>query len=185
MERLIAESGVTHAVMTPSALATLDPAAVPSLMTVLSAGEACPPELMRRWVSAGRRFFNLYGPPTETTIWATADGPFSPADDMTIGTAVPGVGALVLDRGLRPTPAGGVVGELYLVGDQLAIGYLGRPGLTAERFVANPYSNGIRMYRTGDRAVRRADGRLVYHAAMTSSSRCADCVSSSARSTTR
>ncbi len=161
LERLIADSGVTHAVMTPSTLATLDPAAVPSLSTVLSAGEACPPELMRRWVSAGRRFFNLYGP-TETTIWATADGPFSPTDDMTIGTAVPGVGALVLDRGLRPTPAG-VVGELYLVGDQLAIGYLGRPGLTAERFVANPYSNGVRMYRTGDRVVRRADGRLIYH----------------------
>ncbi|WP_372512880.1 amino acid adenylation domain-containing protein [Gordonia alkanivorans] len=161
LERLIAESGVTHAVMTPSALATLDPAAVPALSTVLSAGEACPPELMRRWVSAGRRFFNLYGP-TETTIWATADGPFSSADDMTIGTAVPGVGALVLDRGLRPAPAG-VVGELYLVGDQLAIGYLGRPGLTAERFVANPYADGSRMYRTGDRVVRRADGRMLYH----------------------
>ncbi|MFV3116270.1 amino acid adenylation domain-containing protein [Gordonia amicalis] len=161
LERLIAETGVTHAVMTPSALATLDPAAVPALATVLSAGEACPPELMRRWVSAGRRFFNLYGP-TETTIWATSDGPFTPADDMTIGTAVPGVGALVLDRGLRPAPAG-VVGELYLVGDQLAIGYLGRPGLTAERFVANPYSDGSRMYRTGDRVVRRADGRLIYH----------------------
>ncbi|WP_441316568.1 amino acid adenylation domain-containing protein [Gordonia paraffinivorans] len=161
LERLITETGVTHVVMTPSALATLEPAAVPSLTTVLSVGEACPPELMRRWVSAGKRFFNLYGP-TETTIWATADGPFDLSDEVTIGSAVPGVGALVLDRGLRPTPPG-VVGELYIVGEQLAIGYLGRPGLTAERFVANPYGSGDRMYRTGDRVVRRPDGRLVYH----------------------
>ncbi|WP_168699210.1 non-ribosomal peptide synthetase [Gordonia paraffinivorans] len=161
LERLIIETGVTHVVMTPSALATLETAAVPSLTTVLSVGEACPPELMRRWVSAGKRFFNLYGP-TETTIWATADGPFHVSDDITIGSAVPGVGALVLDRGLRPTPPG-VVGELYLTGEQLAIGYLGRPGLTAERFVANPYGAGDRMYRTGDRVVRRPDGRLVYH----------------------
>ncbi|MBY4572419.1 non-ribosomal peptide synthetase [Gordonia paraffinivorans] len=161
LERLITETGVTHVVMTPSALATLETAAVPSLTTVLSVGEACPPELMRRWVSAGKRFFNLYGP-TETTIWATADGPFDLSDEVTIGSAVPGVGALVLDRGLRPTPPG-VVGELYIVGEQLAIGYLGRPGLTAERFVANPYGAGDRMYRTGDRVVRRPDGRLVYH----------------------
>nr|WP_255218667.1 non-ribosomal peptide synthetase [Gordonia paraffinivorans] len=161
LERLIIETGVTHVVMTPSALATLETAAVPSLTTVLSVGEACPPELMRRWVSAGKRFFNLYGP-TETTIWATADGPFHVSDDITIGSAVPGVGALVLDRGLRPTPPG-VVSELYLTGEQLAIGYLGRPGLTAERFVANPYGSGDRMYRTGDRVVRRPDGRLVYH----------------------
>ncbi|WP_168703427.1 amino acid adenylation domain-containing protein [Gordonia paraffinivorans] len=161
LERLITEACVTHVVMTPSALATLEPAAVPSLTTVLSVGEACPPELMRRWVSAGKRFFNLYGP-TETTIWATADGPFELSDEVTIGAAVPGVGALVLDRGLRPTPPG-VVGELYIVGEQLAIGYLGRPGLTAERFVANPFGSGDRMYRTGDRVVRRPDGRLVYH----------------------
>lgn len=160
LERLIAENGVTHAVMTPSALATLDPGAVPTLTTVLSAGEACPPELMRRWAAAGVRFLNLYGP-TEATIWATADGPLSPDDEITIGRAVDGVGALVLDSGLQLTPDG-VLGELYLTGDQLALGYLQRSGQTAGAFVANPFDPGERMYRTGDLAVRREDGRLIY-----------------------
>ncbi|GAC56448.1 putative non-ribosomal peptide synthetase [Gordonia hirsuta DSM 44140 = NBRC 16056] len=160
LERLIAQHGVTHAVMTPSALATLDPRTIPSLTTVLSAGEACPPELMRRWAEAGRSFFNLYGP-TEATIWATCDGPLRVDDEITIGHPIDGVGALVLDSGLQPTPVG-VVGELYLTGEQLVLGYLQRPDQTATSFVANPYEPGQRMYRTGDRATRREDGKLVY-----------------------
>ena len=160
LERFIAAHGVTHAVMTPSALSTLDPTTVPSLRTVLSAGEACPDEVLRRWSEHGRRFFNLYGP-TEATIWATADGPLRPTDEITIGRALDGVGALVLDAGLQPTPTG-VVGELYLTGDQLALGYLSRRGQTSAAFVADPFGPGRRMYRTGDRVVRREDGRLVY-----------------------
>ncbi|MFT3661296.1 MAG: amino acid adenylation domain-containing protein [Gordonia sp. (in: high G+C Gram-positive bacteria)] len=160
LELLIARHRVTHAVMTPSALATLDPQAVPSLRTVLSAGEACPPELVRRWVEAGRDFSNLYGP-TETTIWATYDGPLTADDDVTIGRAIDGVGALVLDAGLQLAPVG-VVGDLYLTGEQLVLGYLQRPGQTATSFVADPFDPGTRMYRTGDRAARRSDGRLTY-----------------------
>ncbi|MCF3940804.1 non-ribosomal peptide synthetase [Gordonia tangerina] len=151
---------VSHAVMTPSALATLEPAAVPSLSRVISVGEACPPDLMRRWARAGRAFFNLYGP-TEVTIWATAAGPLHEGDEVTIGRAVPGVGALVLDPALRPVPAG-VPGELYLSGIQLAQAYHGRPDLTATRFVANPFGDGERMYRTGDRVVRTTSGALRY-----------------------
>ncbi len=161
LEQLIAAEGVTHVVMTPSALATLDPAAVPTLTTVLSAGEACPPELVDRWVRAGRSFHNLYGP-TEATIWATADGPLRADDVVTVGHGVPGVGAYVLDPGLRPVPDG-VPGELYLSGEQLARGYRGRSGLTATTFIANPFAAGERLYRTGDRVTRRADGRLIYH----------------------
>lgn len=160
LERRIADQSVTHALLTPSALATLDPAAVPTLQTVFSGGEACPPDLMRRWTEDGRAFYNLYGP-TEVTIWSTCDGPFSPDDEVTIGNATPGVGALVLDSALQPT-RDGVVGELYLTGDQLALGYLQRPGQTVTSFVANPYASGRRMYRTGDRVARRADGRLDY-----------------------
>ncbi|AZG48348.1 non-ribosomal peptide synthetase [Gordonia insulae] len=158
---IIATGGVTHAVMTPSALSTLEPQAVPGLSTVVSVGEPCPPELMRRWVGAGRRFLNLYGP-TEATIWATATGPMRADDVVTIGTPVPGVGALVLDRGLRPVPAG-VPGELYLTGTQLARGYHGRTDLTAGRFVADPFTSGARMYRTGDRVVRTSSGALIYY----------------------
>ncbi|MFZ2510975.1 MAG: amino acid adenylation domain-containing protein [Gordonia sp. (in: high G+C Gram-positive bacteria)] len=160
LERFIARHRVTHAVMTPSALSTVDPRNVPSLQCVLSAGEACPPELMRRWAASGCRFFNLYGP-TEATIWATVDGPLRAADEITIGRPIDGVGALVLDTSLQVTPLG-VLGELYLTGDQLALGYLDRAGQTAGAFVANPFEPGRRMYRTGDMVIRRADGRLTY-----------------------
>jgi amino acid adenylation domain-containing protein len=157
---LIDRHRVTHAVMTPSALGTLEPAAVPSLGRVISVGEACPPDLMRRWARAGRAFFNLYGP-TEVTIWATAAGPMHEGDEVTVGRAVPGVGALVLDQTLRPVPEG-VPGELYLSGSQLARAYHRRSDLTATRFVANPFGAGERMYRTGDRVVRTATGNLRY-----------------------
>lgn len=157
---LIREQGVTHAVMTPSALSTIEPAAVPRLRRVISVGEACPPDLMRKWAKAGRRFHNLYGP-TEVTIWATAAGPMSEHDEVTIGAPIPGVGAVVLDRGLRPVPTG-VPGELYLRGVQLARGYHRRSALTATRFVADPYDSGARMYRTGDRVIRTVRGDLRY-----------------------
>ncbi|WP_324290183.1 non-ribosomal peptide synthetase [Gordonia sp. SL306] len=160
LAELIDRHRVTHAVMTPSALGTLEPAAVPSLSRVISVGEACPPDLMRKWARAGRAFFNLYGP-TEVTIWATAAGPLHEGDEVTIGQAVPGVGGLVLDHTLRPVPVG-VPGELYLSGAQLARAYHRRSDLTATRFVANPFSAGDRMYRTGDRAVRTASGNLRY-----------------------
>ncbi|MFW0784010.1 amino acid adenylation domain-containing protein [Gordonia sp. CPCC 206044] len=161
LAELIAHTGATHAVMTPSALSTLEPAAVPGLSTVTSVGEACPPELVRRWAGAGRAFFNLYGP-TEATIWATAAGPLRADDTVTVGSPVPGVGALVLDRMLRPVPTG-VPGELYLTGLQLARGYHGRADLSATRFTANPFEPGGRMYRTGDRVTRTAQGELIYH----------------------
>ncbi|WP_341264554.1 amino acid adenylation domain-containing protein [Gordonia hydrophobica] len=157
---LIAAHLVTHVVMTPSAMISLEPESLPTLQTLASVGEACPPELMRRWASAGRRFFNLYGP-TESTIWATSAGPLSADDEVTIGTAAPGVHAYVLGDSLRPTPAD-VPGELYLAGDQIALGYLGRPDLTTSRFVADPFASGARMYRTGDRVTRGPDGVLTY-----------------------
>lgn len=158
LARVIADGQVTHAMMTPSVLSTIDPVDVPSLQTVMAAGEACSVELVRRW--SDRRFFNAYGP-TEATVIATVDGPMSRNDQVTIGTAWPGVGALVLDSALRPAPDG-VTGELYLTGDQVALGYLHQTPLTSVRFVANPYGPG-RMYRTGDRVTRRSDGRIVYH----------------------
>ncbi|GAB32431.1 non-ribosomal peptide synthetase [Gordonia otitidis] len=160
LENLIATQRITHAVMTPSALATLDPTRVPDLSHVISVGEACPPELSRRWVRAGHAFYNLYGP-TEVTIWATAAGPLSESDEVPIGSEVPGVVAHVLDHALRPA-APGVPGELYLSGVQLARGYHRRPDLTCGRFVADPFGSGGRMYRTGDRVVRDRDGILRY-----------------------
>ncbi|MVU76664.1 amino acid adenylation domain-containing protein [Nocardia sp. ET3-3] len=145
---LITAQGVTHLVITPSALATLDPDAVTSVRVLAVAGEAIGPDLVARW-STGRTLINLYGP-TEFTIWATASEPLADGQPVTIGTPIRGAGTLVLDDRLRPVPMG-VAGELYLAGPALARGYHNRPGLTAARFVADPYGRpGERLYRTGD-----------------------------------
>ncbi|MFE3618035.1 AMP-binding protein, partial [Streptomyces anulatus] len=92
---------------------------------------------------------NLYGP-TEYTIWATGSEPLSATEPVTIGSPVRGAAALVLDDRLCPVPVG-VAGELYLAGTALARGYHARPGLTATRFVADPFGGaGECLYRTGD-----------------------------------
>ncbi|MBN6042356.1 non-ribosomal peptide synthetase, partial [Amycolatopsis sp. 195334CR] len=126
--------------------------------TVVFAGEALPPELVRRMPS-GLRVVNAYGP-TEATVYAATWEAGDPGAVTPIGRPVAGLGLYVLDGGLRPVPIG-VPGELYLSGAGVARGYLGRPGLTATRFVANPFGAG-RMYRTGDVVRWRADGELEY-----------------------
>ncbi|GAA5084897.1 non-ribosomal peptide synthetase [Nocardia iowensis] len=137
---------VTHLNVTPTVVGSLDPATLPDLRTVIVGGDACPPELVAKW--SGRTLLNGYGP-TETTVTVTLSEPLVPAAPVTIGGLVRGVSAVVLDPWLRPVPPG-TVGELYLAGAGLARGYHQRNGLTAGRFVANPYDAGTRMYRTGD-----------------------------------
>ncbi|MFI1916417.1 amino acid adenylation domain-containing protein [Nocardia sp. NPDC020380] len=146
--RVFIEEGITHAFITTSALGTVDPTGVTALRHVLVGGEALPPDLVARW-APGRRLYNVYGP-TETTIVTVISQPMTPGGQITIGGPIRGVGATVLDARLHPAPAG-VTGELHLAGAALARGYLRRPGLTAQRFVANPFGKpGERMYRTGD-----------------------------------
>ncbi|MFC5141511.1 amino acid adenylation domain-containing protein [Actinomycetospora rhizophila] len=112
-------------------------------------GEAAPPALWQRVVESGVPARNVYGP-TEATVDATA-APLTPGVP-TIGTPLPGTRVYLLDVALQPVPHG-AVGELYLAGPHLARGYLGHPGTTAERFLADPYgAPGERMYRTGDLA---------------------------------
>ncbi|WP_327144863.1 non-ribosomal peptide synthetase [Nocardia sp. NBC_01327] len=148
LAELIATQQVTHLVITPSALATMDPAAVPSVRVLAVAGEAIGPDLVARW-AADRMLVNLYGP-TEFTIWATTSDVLRADRQVTIGRPIRGAAAVVLDERLRPVPLG-VAGELYLAGPALARGYHARPGLTSGRFVADPYGEpGERMYRTGD-----------------------------------
>ncbi|MFC3964492.1 non-ribosomal peptide synthetase [Nocardia jiangsuensis] len=148
LAELIERERVTHAFVTPAALATFEPAGLESLRVLVAGGEACPPELVGRWAAPGRAFHNGYGP-TETTVMSNISDPMLPGAPVTIGGPVRGMRSLILDAGLRPVPVG-VAGELYLSGAGLARGYHARPGLTAERFVADPHVPGGRMYRTGD-----------------------------------
>ncbi|MEU1955342.1 amino acid adenylation domain-containing protein, partial [Nocardia rhamnosiphila] len=147
LAELLRAEAVTHAVITPAVLGTVDPAGLDALEVVSVGGDVTTPELLAKW-EPGRKYFNGYGP-TETTI-ISSYARLSAGDHVTIGEPVHGMAALVLDARLRPVPPG-VAGELYLAGGGLARGYLHRPGLSADRFVANPYGfEGSRMYRTGD-----------------------------------
>lgn len=159
---LIAGRRITHVTLTPAVLPALkDEGGLPSDITLLVAGEACPAETARYW-SQGRCLINAYGP-TEATVAATASDPLTPATGVPpIGRPITGVRVYLLDKSLGPV-ADGEPGELYIAGTGLARGYLGRPGLTAERFVADPFgAPGSRMYRTGDVALRRPDGQLEF-----------------------
>ncbi|MEW2042753.1 amino acid adenylation domain-containing protein, partial [Streptomyces sp. NPDC005534] len=154
---------ISCADMPPSVLATLPARHFPALRVLSVGGEACPPALTARWAD-GRRMLNLYGP-TETTISATASEPLSgtdPSASTPIGAPVRGARTYVLDERLRLAPRG-VPGELYIAGSGVARGYLRRPGLTAERFAADPFGPaGSRMYRTGDLVRWRGDGQLEF-----------------------
>ncbi|MER8072090.1 amino acid adenylation domain-containing protein [Streptomyces sp. NPDC094034] len=164
---LVRGSGVSVMQATPSlwqVLVAEVPGSVRGLR-MLVGGEALPSVLAEGMCGLGREVVNLYGP-TEATVWVTScvvgggsGGLLPPA----IGDAFANTRVYVLDGGLSPVPVG-VAGELYVAGVQLARGYLGRAGLTAERFVADPFAvvEGSRMYRTGDVVRWSADGVLEF-----------------------
>ncbi|MEZ7003784.1 amino acid adenylation domain-containing protein [Streptomyces sp. AD55] len=156
----VKDSGATMMQATPShwqSLLEADPDALAGLR-VLTGGEPLPEPLAGDLLRTVRSVLNLYGP-TETTIWSTT-APVTTATAPPIGRPLANTRAYVLDTMLRPVPAG-VTGELYLAGSGLAHGYLNRPGLTAGRFVADPFGpSGARMYRTGDLARQDEHGRL-------------------------
>ncbi|MBV8857114.1 MAG: amino acid adenylation domain-containing protein, partial [Acidobacteria bacterium] len=128
-------------------------------LRALCGGEALPRELASRLLAAGAELWNMYGP-TETTIWSAVE-PMKSGDRVTIGRPIANTQLYVVDESLSPAPVG-VSGELLIGGDGLARGYLNRPGLTAERFIPDPFSGeaGSRLYRTGDVARWLADGRV-------------------------
>ncbi len=162
LARELRERGVSVVTLPPAVLATMPEDESDSLLTLVSAGEACTAEVVRRW-SPGRLFINAYGP-TEATVCASlkvCGGEVLGAP--TVGRPMSNTRAYVLDASLRPLPAG-VAGELCVGGVGVARGYVGRPGLTAERFVPDPFveSAGERLYRTGDLALLLADGEIEF-----------------------
>ncbi|MDI6626238.1 MAG: amino acid adenylation domain-containing protein, partial [Rhodococcus sp. (in: high G+C Gram-positive bacteria)] len=157
---LIRREGVTHVVATPSVLSTLDDHDLPTLAVVVVGGENCAPELVESW-GRSTRFFNAYGP-TETSIISTFSPALAPGDPVSIGDAIAGTRAYVLDRRLNAAPTG-ATGELYLTGAGVARGYMSKAGLTSSRFVANPFvDDQRRMYRTGDLVRMTTAGALVF-----------------------
>jgi amino acid adenylation domain-containing protein len=135
-------------------------------LRALCGGEALPGDLAREILQRAGALWNLYGP-TETTIWSSAErveeGRDSPLPTISLGRPVRNTRLYVLDARFRPAPAG-VSSELFIGGDGVARGYLGRPGLTAERFLPDPFARraGARMYRTGDLVRSRPDGGLEF-----------------------
>ena len=160
--RLIATSGVTDVQATPSGWRLLTEAGFTEpTITALVGGEALPPQLATDLRGRVGRLVNVYGP-TETTIWSSFwEVPEHPVN-VSIGGPIAGTRLHILDDRLRLVPLG-VAGELCIAGDGVALGYLDRPALTAERFVPDPYGPaGSRLYRTGDRARRLPDGRIEF-----------------------
>ncbi|HBY2054888.1 TPA: enterobactin non-ribosomal peptide synthetase EntF, partial [Klebsiella pneumoniae] len=174
MQQFFARYGVTTTHFVPSMLAafvaSLDAdsvAACRTLRRVFCSGEALPTELCREWERlTGAPLHNLYGP-TEAAVdvsWYPACGSELAAvtgSSVPIGWPVWNTGLRILDAAMRPVPPG-VAGALYLTGIQLAQGYLGRPDLTASRFIADPFAPGERMYRTGDVARWLTNGAVEY-----------------------
>ncbi len=159
---LIERHGVSMMQATPSAWRLLLAYRWPARpLTVLCGGEVLSPMLAQQMLAHVPTVWNLYGP-TETTIWSSIQRIASEQPRVAIGRAIANTQLHILDSGLNPTPVG-VAGELYIAGDGLARGYLRRAGLSAERFLPNPFgAPGARMYRTGDLARWLPDGAVDY-----------------------
>ena len=160
LARVLQENAIDVVTLPPSALPPLTGYDLGSLDTLVVAGEACSTQTAQQW--SGRcRLINAYGP-TETTVCASCAVIEASTVGVPIGRPIMNTCLHVLDDRLQPVPIG-VVGELFIGGAGLGRGYIRQPGLTAERFIANPFGTpGERMYSSGDHVRRRADGQLEF-----------------------
>ncbi|MBW4678524.1 MAG: amino acid adenylation domain-containing protein [Microcoleus vaginatus WJT46-NPBG5] len=158
---LCKNQAITTVTLPPSVLAVLPVEEFATLQTIIVAGEASSADLAARWIP-GRQFFNAYGP-TETTVCATVAECFDSEKKPPIGRPIANTQVYLLDAQMQPIPIG-VPGELHIGGAGLSRGYLNRPELTAEKFIANPFSqdSNSRLYKTGDLARYLPDGTIEY-----------------------
>jgi amino acid adenylation domain-containing protein len=159
--RALREEQITVALFTPSVLAILPDEPLPALKTIITAGEACPLDLVERW-GGGRRFYNAYGP-TEATIWTTVAECRNDPPRVSLGRPISNIKVYLFDADLQPVPMG-VPGELHIGGIGLGRGYLDRPDLTAEKWIPNGVGAepGSRLYRTGDLACYGPSGEMEF-----------------------
>ncbi|MGW5271528.1 non-ribosomal peptide synthetase [Streptomyces sp. NPDC004044] len=162
LQSLMERAGITVIDLPPTVMPLLAPEKFTGLRIAFVGGEAFSGELVNRW-NPGRRLFNGYGPTECTVTMIVEECPGTWDASPPIGLPMTNHVAHVLDRDLRQVPVG-VPGELVIGGAGLARGYLNRDGLTAEKFIADPFGTapGGRLYRTGDLVKRLADGRLVF-----------------------
>ncbi|MFB2968337.1 amino acid adenylation domain-containing protein [Aerosakkonema sp. BLCC-F183] len=185
--KLLREKAITHVTLPPAVLSVLPKEELPALQTIISAGESCSQDIVKKWAACGTgetpvpqagvspanpKFFNAYGP-TETTVWATIAEITDDSEKPSIGRPIPNTQVYILDKYLQPVPIG-IIGELYIGGDGVAEGYLNHPELTAERFISlsetrflqetgflRLYETGfLHLYKTGDLARYRKDGNI-------------------------
>jgi non-ribosomal peptide synthetase-like protein len=158
-------AGVTVIDTVPTLMGVLQ-TDIPCLRIIILGGEVLPPAIVQKWAQPGRRLFNTYGP-TETTVVATL-AELKAGEPVTIGGPIPNYTCYVVNEaGALCQP--GEPGELWIGGPGVAVGYLARPDLTAEKFVANPFAAGeaglrdARLYRSGDAVSLDAEGNIAFH----------------------
>jgi amino acid adenylation domain-containing protein/non-ribosomal peptide synthase protein (TIGR01720 family) len=159
---LLLDKRINFIGLSPSLLNVLEEDEFPQLQTIAVGGETCSLQTAGKW-GKGRKFFNAYAP-TESTVFSTIFDCSGKYDGVVpVGRPVANAQVYILDREMQPSPVG-IPGELHLGGVGLARGYLNLPDLTAERFVANPFSaaSGERLYKTGDMARRQPDGNIEF-----------------------
>jgi amino acid adenylation domain-containing protein len=163
LQQTMQRHGVTVALLSAVVLRTLSSDALPAFRSVIFGVQACTDRDVEQWATEGRDTLNAYGP-TEATVYATihACRP-GEASLPPIGRPIANTRVHILDEALQPLPVG-IPGELYIAGECLGRGYLRRPGLTAEKFIPNPFgtAGGERLYRTGDLARYQPDGAIDY-----------------------
>ncbi|MEQ1514838.1 MAG: amino acid adenylation domain-containing protein, partial [Lysobacteraceae bacterium] len=161
LQRYLTTHAIHFSAFPPAYLQQMDPDAAQPGFRLLTAGSAPTPALVKRWAGRGH-YLNGYGP-TETTILSTSTWLSAEAETITIGRPIANTQVYLLDSQRQPVPIG-AIGEIHIGGDGVALGYLNRPELTAERFLDDPFSAeaGARMYKTGDLGRWMADGNIEY-----------------------